>query len=79
MNPFAPRLYVGEVMHMRLRPFRHQFRYRVFTMLLDIDDLPGAARRLFSLERFNLFSFHRRDHGPRTGAALRPWCIKSFD
>lgn len=73
MTDFAHRLYVGEVMHMRLRPFRHQFRYRVFTALLDIDDLAGASRRVFSVDRFNLFSFHRRDHGPRDGAVLRPW------
>lgn len=67
------RLYVGEVMHMRLRPFRHQFRYRVFTALLDIDRLDQAESRLFRVDRFGLFSFHRRDHGARDGTALRPW------
>ncbi|WP_340109204.1 DUF1365 domain-containing protein [Pikeienuella sp. HZG-20] len=66
-------LYVGDVMHMRLRPFRHQFRYRVFTALLDIDRLASAERRLFKVDRFGLFSFHRRDHGARDGSALRPW------
>lgn len=58
---------------MRLRPFAHKFTYRVFTSLLDVDDLEGAARRVFSVDRFNLFSFHRRDHGPRDGGDLRPW------
>lgn len=67
------RLYVGEVMHMRLRPFRRQFRYRVFTALLDIDALESAERRLFKVGRFGLFSFHVKDHGPRDGSALRPW------
>lgn len=67
------RLYVGEVMHMRLHPFRHQFRYRVFTALLDIDRLESAESRLFRVDRFGLFSFRRSDHGPRTGAPLRPW------
>ncbi|MEX2518562.1 MAG: DUF1365 domain-containing protein [Paracoccaceae bacterium] len=70
---FDHRLYVGEVMHMRLRPFRHQFRYRVFTALLDIDRLEAAESRLFHIDRFGLFSFRRRDHGPRDGSALRPW------
>ncbi|MBY8977547.1 DUF1365 domain-containing protein [Rhodobacteraceae bacterium NNCM2] len=71
----APCLYEGEVMHMRLTPFRHQFRYRVFSMLLDIDRLEEtcAGLRLLSLDRFNLLSFRRRDHGPRDGSALRPW------
>ncbi|MEM7523465.1 MAG: DUF1365 domain-containing protein [Pseudomonadota bacterium] len=67
------RLYVGEVMHMRLRPFRHQFRYRVFTALLDVDRLESAESRLLKIDRFGVFSFQRRDHGPRDGAALRPW------
>ena len=69
----AHRLYVGEVMHMRLRPFRHQFRYRVFTALLDVDRLEDAASRLLKIDRFGVFSFHRRDHGARDGSPLRPW------
>ena len=33
-------LYVGTVMHRRLRPRRHGFRYRAFWLLLDLDELP---------------------------------------
>lgn len=68
-------LYLGEVMHLRLRPFRHRFAYRVFSLLIDLDLLPtlGQRLRLFSHNRFNLLSFHDRDHGPRDGSALRPW------
>ncbi len=74
-DPFEPRFYQGHVMHMRLRPKAHQFRYRVFTSYLDIDRLEEATAglRLFSIDRFNLFSFRRADHGPRDGSALRPW------
>ena len=72
-DPFAHRLYVGDVMHMRLRPFGHKFRYRVFTSLLDIDRLDQAARKTFRINRFGLFSFCEKDHGPRDGTALRPW------
>jgi DUF1365 family protein len=62
-------------MHMRLQPFAHQFRYRVVSALLDIDRLEeaDAGLRWFSVDRFNLVAFHRRDHGPRDGSALRPW------
>lgn len=67
------RLYVGEVMHMRLRPFRHQFRYRVFTALLDVDRLGAAESRLLKIDRFGFFSFRRGDHGARDGSDLRPW------
>ena len=74
-QPAPPCLYDGWVMHMRLQPFHHQFRYRVVTALLDIDrlDETAAGLRLFSVDRFNLVAFHRRDHGPRDGSALRPW------
>lgn len=68
-------LYQGHVMHMRLTPFAHKFRYRVFTMLLDVDLLEQtiARLRLLRLDRFGLMSFYRRDHGPRDGSELRPW------
>lgn len=75
MTNGAPTLYLGEVMHMRLQPFSHQFRYRLFSTLLDVDMLGETAQalRLFSVDRFNLFSFRHRDHGPRDGTPLRPW------
>ena len=68
-------LYVGEVMHRRSRPKAYEFVYRVFNILVDIDALDddAGALRLFSHNRFNLFSFHDRDHGPRDGTPLRPW------
>ena len=68
-------LYQGHVMHMRLTPFQHRFRYRVFSLLLDVDRLEETASRLrlLRLDRFGLLAFHRRDHGPRDGSALRPW------
>ena len=68
-------LYFGRVMHKRLRPFRHRLDYRVFSLYLDLDELPSLSRRLrlFSHNRWNLFGFLDRDHGPRNGSALRPW------
>ena len=73
--PPASALYFGKVMHKRLRPFVHAFSYRVFSLYLDLgeaDTLSGRLR-LFSHNRWNLFSFHDRDHGPRDGSPLRPW------
>lgn len=57
-------LYVGSVAHRRLRPKAHRLRYRVFSLLLDLDELPALERKLklFSLGRFNLFSFRPQDH-----------------
>ena len=68
-------LYQGHVMHMRLTPFAHRFRYRVFSLLLDVDRIEEtlAPLRLLNLDRFGLMSFHRRDHGFRDGSDLRGW------
>lgn len=66
-------LYVGSVMHQRLRPRRHRLQYRVYNLLIDLDELPRLQQslRLFSLGRFNLFSWHPRDHGDGSDTALR--------
>lgn len=73
--PPAARIYAGHVMHLRLIPRRHRFRYRVFTLLVDLDRLDSVARdsRLFAHNRLGVLSIHDRDHGARDGSALRPW------
>jgi hypothetical protein len=62
-------LYTGDVVHKRLRPVPHALRYKVFALYADLDDLPALDRTLhwFSLGRFNLASFHPRDHGGGQG------------
>lgn len=68
-------LYFGEVMHQRMHEPSYRFVYKVFSLYLDLDELAVLRRRLrfFSHNRFNLFSLHDRDHGPRDGSSLRPW------
>lgn len=63
------RLYVGQVYHKRNRPKQHVLRYSVFTLLIDLEELPELDRRfwLFSHNRFNLLSFHDRDWGDAEG------------
>ena len=67
-------LYRGQVMHQRLRPRRHRLRYRLFMLLLDLDELDACAvrLRLFSHNRRNLFAFYDADHGAGRPAPLRP-------
>ena len=62
-------------MHQRLRPKRHRLSYRVFSALIDLDELPLLHERLriFSHNRFNLFSFCDRDHGAGQDEALRSY------
>jgi DUF1365 family protein len=68
-------LYAGIVAHRRLRPKPHRLRYRIFSLLLDLDEIAALCERLhlFSRRRFNLFSFDERDHGDGSGASLREW------
>ena len=68
-------LYIGEVMHHRLRPKRHRFVYRTFSLLIDLDELPELDRRfrLFAYNRAGFFSFHDRDHGAADGSSPRAW------
>ena len=66
-------LYTGVVMHRRLRPRPHRLRYRVFWMLLDLDEIDRLPRglHLFSHNRFNAVSFYDADHGDGSGRPLR--------
>ncbi|SLN74882.1 DUF1365 domain-containing protein [Oceanibacterium hippocampi] len=71
----ASAILAGIVRHRRLRPFVHDLRYRVFSLLLDLDELPvlDDRLRLFAYNRRGLFAFHDRDHGPGDGRPLRGW------
>lgn len=68
-------LYIGHVYHKRHQPFTHQFKYRVFTLWLDIDALPALAKRLkfFSFNRWNVTAIRNKDHARRDGSDIRPW------
>ena len=68
-------IYIGKVFHKRHIPFEHAFTYRVFTLLIDIDDLPALSKRLktFAFNRFNVFSLYNKDHAKRDGSDIRPW------
>jgi hypothetical protein len=69
----ASALYPGHVAHARLRPKEHRLSYRIYSLLLDLDELDELDHRLrwFSVDRFNLFSFCRKDRGDGSGSNLR--------
>lgn len=68
-------IYAGTVVHTRLRPKRHNLRYSVFSMLLDLDELSALDRtlRLFRVNRRGLFSFWEKDHGEGALGGLKHW------
>lgn len=69
----VPMLSIGQVRHERLRPARNAFSYGVFTLFLPLRSLGDAPlpTRLCSRNRFNLLSFHDRDHGDGQTPLLR--------
>jgi uncharacterized protein len=73
----ASALYFGSVFHRRLGAVRHRFRYRLFWLLIDLDELEDLSRRLrlFSHNRFNLFSLYDRDHGDGSIRSLREQAV----
>jgi uncharacterized protein len=74
--PAAPAmLYCGHVMHQRMKPFGHRFRYSVFSLMVDLDRLDEADRlsQLFSVNGRNLISFHEADHTGDATVSLRAY------
>ncbi len=57
-------LFLGSVVHRRLKPRRHRLRYRAYWLFLDLEDIDrlDGTLRLFSRNRLNLFGFYDRDH-----------------
>ncbi|MCQ1775716.1 DUF1365 family protein [Neorhizobium galegae] len=73
-------LFTGHVTHSRLRPKQHKLAYRLYSLLIDLDELDLLDRRLrlFSVDRFNLFSFFPKDRGDRSGSDLRAQVNRSM-
>lgn len=61
------------VFHKRTRPRVNEFRYGVFYFCVDLRDMERLRRPFLSLDRFNLLSFHRKDHGACDGTDLQAW------
>ena len=68
-------IYNGQVIHKRFKPKVHYFRYKVFSFLIDLSELEILDKKvkLFSFNKFNLISFHEKDHGDRDGSSLISW------
>lgn len=72
-------LYRGQVRHRRFAPQAHSFKYSLFMLYLDLDELPTLFDRfwLWSARRPNLAWFRRADH---LGEAERPLaeCVRDL-
>ncbi len=74
-------IYNGKVIHRRFKPKEHCFKYKVFSLLIDIDELKIIENKIkiFSYNKFNIISFFEKDHGPRDGTSLKEWVIKNLN
>jgi len=64
MSTLNSRLFRGWIRHRRYLPKKHSFQYPIFMSWLDLDELDKlmTLSPFWSLERFNLVSFYRRDY-----------------
>lgn len=72
MTRVSSALYSGSLLHRRYRPRRHELRYDVTNLFIDVDELPEISRRswLFGYGRKALFSVQDRNHGPGDGTPV---------
>ncbi len=73
-------IYNGKVIHKRFKPKIHFFKYKVFSLLLDLDEIDTIDNKIniFSYNKFNLISFYDRDHGDRDSSSIKDWVIKNL-
>ena len=73
-------IYTGNVIHKRFKPKIHYFKYKVFSLLVDLSELELLDKRLkiFSYNKFNIVSFYDKDHGARDGSSIKMWVINNL-
>ncbi len=73
-------IYNGTVIHKRFKPKLHFFKYKVFSLLIDLTELNILDKKIsfFSYNKFNLISFFDKDHGERDGTSLVEWVRKNL-
>ena len=74
-------IYNGTVIHKRFKPKIHYFKYKVFSILIDLYELENLSKKIkfFSYNKFNLVSFYEKDHGNRDGSSLVSWVKKNLE
>ena len=73
-------IYNGTVIHKRFKPKIHFFKYKVFSLFIDLSELEKLDKtiKFFSHNKFNLVSFFDKDHGDRDGSTLTNWVKKNL-
>ena len=64
MTP-EPLLLKGKIMHQRFFPKQNQFNYNSHYISVPLAQIAKLKKTFFSLNKFNLFSFHNKDYGDK--------------
>ena len=73
-------IYKGFVSHYRFYPKIHKFKYRIFSLFINLEELENISQKakLFSINKFNLFSFFYKDHTEKPFENPLFWARKIF-
>ena len=73
-------IYTGNVVHKRFKTKIHFFKYKVFSLLIDLSEIHLLDKdlKIFSYNKFNIISFYDKDHGPRDGSSVKNWVIDNL-
>ena len=74
------KIYTGKVIHKRFKPKEHYFKYNVFSLLIDLNELEAINKyiKFFSYNKFNIISFYDKAHGDRDGSSIKLWVKKNL-
>ena len=71
-------IYSGVVTHRRLNPVGHHLDYRIFYLMIDLDELDDLAKDIpfLSVNKRNLVSFFTKDFGDGTSTDLKSHILR---
>lgn len=74
-------IYEGDLFHARIKPVRHEFRYSVYFLGLDLDELANHAPLSFAFgyNRIRLFSIFDRDYFPGMTGSIKNRLVAFLD
>ena len=73
-------IYTGNVIHKRFKPKVHFFKYKVFSLLIDLSELELLDKNLkiFSYNKFNIISFYNKIMVQEMVASIKDWVINNL-
>ena len=76
----SSQILLSSIIHKRFIPFKHNLKYKVPSLYININDLQNISQKFnfFSINNFNLFSFYECDHGYRDHRSIKTFVIDAL-